>query len=106
MNKSQTKSNQITVSLDNESPPAVKSVEPAARKHLAVETDPLKIYADITLNFGKYKGKSLGELSDDLPNGYNYLVWLHKALKATQEEQEISPTKLAIIKFVEALKKL
>jgi uncharacterized protein (DUF3820 family) len=50
-------------------------------------------YAEITINFGKHKGKTLGDIHNKDPN---YLVWLKNTSKV---DDKTSPTMLAILKY-------
>lgn len=55
-------------------------------------------YEDITLNFGKYKGKALKDVSSD-ENGPNYLIWLYGEM---MKKDSLSPTQKAIVKYIRA----
>ena len=54
-------------------------------------------YENIELSFGKYNGKSLKEVAEE---DAKYLEWLKNKLK---ENKNLSPTQLAIIKYINAL---
>jgi hypothetical protein len=56
-------------------------------------------YQDITLNFGKYKGKTLKEIIKD-EKGPRYLTWLHGEMK---QNDKPSPTQKAILKYIAAV---
>jgi uncharacterized protein (DUF3820 family) len=72
-----------------------------APKDLFTPPQPIDVkakYEDITLNFGKYKGKALKDVSSD-DNGPNYLIWLYGEM---MKKDSLSPTQKAIVKFIRA----
>jgi hypothetical protein len=58
-------------------------------------------YDDITLNFGKYKGKTLVEMLET-KDTKDYLLWLKKEFLKTPKDER-TPTKNAIIKWITAV---
>lgn len=54
----------------------------------------LEQYAQIKMIFGKFKGKSIGELHNTNPE---YLKWLLKSYKV---DERTSPTMRAILRYV------
>ena len=59
--------------------------------------DPVEKYQNIQLNFGKYAGKMLRDVSLEDPK---YLQWLKQRF---EKDENASPTMKAIIKFANAL---
>jgi uncharacterized protein (DUF3820 family) len=58
-------------------------------------------YNGITLNFGKYKGKTLVEMFES-KDTQDYLLWLKKEFLKTPKDER-TPTKNAIIKWITAV---
>ena len=73
-------------------------------KHKYLDTEIIEIqnkYNNITLNFGKYKGRTLLSMFEN-QDTKNYMVWLkNEFLKKPKEER--SGTVNGIIKYVEAV---
>lgn len=65
-----------------------------------VPKDPIEAYQGITLNFGKYSGKQLKDIADQDPK---YLSWLRKRFSTNEDNQQLSPTQIAIVKYIKAL---
>ena len=61
------------------------------------EMDPVEKYQNIQLNFGKYSGKMLKEISVEDPK---YLKWLKQRF---ENDDKATPTMKAIIKFANAV---
>lgn len=69
-----------------------------APKELFKVPEPMDVrakYKDITLNFGKYKGKTLDEVISD-EKGPKYLTWLHSEMT---KKDSLTPTQKAIMKY-------
>ncbi len=61
-----------------------------------------KKYGDICLSFGKHKNKSLDDVLQQDPS---YLTWLYKKMdedKKKEPNKKLSPTMLAIRKYIKA----
>ncbi len=70
-------------------------------KHKYLDTEIIEIqdkYNNLTLSFGKYKEKTLHQVFQEDPS---YLLWLKKEFK--KDEDNLTPTKKAIIKYTTAL---
>lgn len=64
-------------------------------------------YQDITLTFGKFKGKSLKQIiNDEKGKGPDYLIWLYGEFKKNSNEKPLSPTQKAISKYIKAVYEL
>ena len=63
--------------------------------------DTIEKYQKITLNFGKFNGKSLKEVFDMGKDGISYLSWLRDSLR--NSNKELSPTQKAIFKYCDVV---
>ncbi len=70
-------------------------------KHKYTDTEIIEIqekYDSLKLSFGKHKEKTLHQVFQEDPS---YLLWLSKEFK--KDEDNLTPTKKAIIKYSNAL---
>ena len=59
--------------------------------------DPIEQYQDITLNFGKYSGRQIKDISVEDPK---YLKWIKTRF---EKDENASPTMKAIVRYANAL---
>ena len=81
-----------------------KSRKQQDSKHKYLDTEIIEIqekYNDITLSFGKYKGKTLLEMLEN-QDTKNYMVWIKNEFKKKPKEER-SGTVNAICKYVDAV---
>ena len=74
------------------------------RKHKYIDTEIIEIqekYNNITLSFGKYKGRSLLSMLEN-DESKNYMIWLKNEFQKKPKEER-SATMNAISKWVVAL---